>query len=288
MPEIQVRSLAWEDPLEKAMAPHSRALAWKIPWTEEPGGLQSTGSQSRTRLSDFTFTFFCYFPGGSAGKESACNAGDLGSILGLGRSPGGGNGYPLQYSGLENSMDSIVHGVAKSQRRLSGFHFGTSLFLLLSSELTSYCPYFWYSVIFDIQFVPDFTSGNSFMLVSVTILPCSHHFSEGCLVLAPPCPSTSPGLESPLSSGSTPRPADTFLSVIGVYLHVRVAGPPPSLPGCPSSKLRPRLPLLGCPHTPWVLRACAGPVSTWFPPSCWDPDALPGAGCPPRAPAPSL
>ena len=45
------------------------------------------------------------FPGGSAGKESTCNAGDLGSIPGLGRSPGEGNGYPLQYSDLENSMD---------------------------------------------------------------------------------------------------------------------------------------------------------------------------------------
>ena len=45
------------------------------------------------------------FPGGSNGKESACNAGDLGSVPGLGRSPGEGNGYPLQYSGLENSMD---------------------------------------------------------------------------------------------------------------------------------------------------------------------------------------
>ena len=54
------------------------------------------------------------FPGGSAGKESACNAGDLSSIPGLGRSPGEGNGYPLQYSGLENSMDCIVHGVAES------------------------------------------------------------------------------------------------------------------------------------------------------------------------------
>jgi len=54
-------------------------------------------------------------PGSSAGKESACNAGDLGLILGLGRSPGEGKGYPLQYSGLENSMDRIVHGVAKSQ-----------------------------------------------------------------------------------------------------------------------------------------------------------------------------
>ena len=53
-------------------------------------------------------------PCGSAGKESACNAGDLGSIPGLGRSPGEGNSYPLQYSGLENSIDCIVHGIAKS------------------------------------------------------------------------------------------------------------------------------------------------------------------------------
>ena len=55
------------------------------------------------------------FPGGSAGKESACNAGDLGSIAELGRSPGEGKRYPLQYSGLKNSMDNIVHGVAKSR-----------------------------------------------------------------------------------------------------------------------------------------------------------------------------
>ena len=61
------------------------------------------------------------FPCGSASKESACNAGELGSIPGLGRSPGEGNGYPLQYSGLENSMDWIVHGVAKSQTLLSNF-----------------------------------------------------------------------------------------------------------------------------------------------------------------------
>ena len=63
------------------------------------------------------------FPGGSDGKKSACSVGDLGSILGLGRSPGEGNGYPLQYSGLENSMDCIAHGVAKSRPRLSDFHF---------------------------------------------------------------------------------------------------------------------------------------------------------------------
>ena len=60
---------------------------------------------------------------GSAGKESTCNVGDLGSIPGLGRSPGEGKGYPFQYSGLENFMDCIVHRVAKSRTRLSDFHF---------------------------------------------------------------------------------------------------------------------------------------------------------------------
>ena len=66
--------------------------------------------------------------GGSDGKESACNAGDLGLIPGLGRSPGEGKSYPLQYSGLENSMNRgdwqpIVHGVAKSWTRLNDFTF---------------------------------------------------------------------------------------------------------------------------------------------------------------------
>ena len=63
------------------------------------------------------------FPCGSAGKESSCNAGDLVSIPGLGRSPGEGKGYTLQYSGLENSMDCVGHGVAKNRTRLSDFHF---------------------------------------------------------------------------------------------------------------------------------------------------------------------
>ena len=60
---------------------------------------------------------FLGFPRGSAGKESACNSGDMGSVSGLGQSPGEGNGYTLQYSGLENSMDY------KSQTVLSGSHF---------------------------------------------------------------------------------------------------------------------------------------------------------------------
>ena len=55
------------------------------------------------------------FPCGSGGKESACNAGDLGSIPGLGRSPGEWKGYKIQHFGLEKSIDCIVHGVAKSQ-----------------------------------------------------------------------------------------------------------------------------------------------------------------------------
>ena len=62
------------------------------------------------------------FPCGSAGKEFACNVGNLGSIPGLGRSPEEEKGYPLQYTGLQQSMDCIVHGVTKSRTRLSDFH----------------------------------------------------------------------------------------------------------------------------------------------------------------------
>ena len=68
------------------------------------------------------------FPDDSAGKESACNAGDLASIPRLRRSSEEGNSYPLQYSGLVNSMDSVVHGVTKSQTRMRDFHFFTLLY----------------------------------------------------------------------------------------------------------------------------------------------------------------
>ena len=81
MQETPVRFLGQEDLLEKGKATHSSILG---------------------------------LPSGSAVKESACNVGDLGSIPGLGRSPGEGKDYPLQYSGPENSMDYIVHGVAES------------------------------------------------------------------------------------------------------------------------------------------------------------------------------
>ena len=85
MQETRVQSLGWEDPLEK------EKIHWRRKRLPIPG--------------------FLGFPGGSDGEESTCNAGDLGSVLGFGRSPGGGRGNPLQYSCLENP-----HG----QRGLAG------------------------------------------------------------------------------------------------------------------------------------------------------------------------
>ena len=75
---------------------------------------------------------FLGFPGGSAGKESAYNVGDLGSIPGLGKYPGEGKGYPLQYSGLENSTNCIVHGVATERLSLFTFTYPTCLNSIIS------------------------------------------------------------------------------------------------------------------------------------------------------------
>ena len=75
------------------------------------------------------------FPGGSEGKVSACNVEDLGLIPGLGRSPGEGNGNPLQYSCLENYMDCILHRATKSQTWLSNFRISKDLEPCLVKEL---------------------------------------------------------------------------------------------------------------------------------------------------------
>ena len=88
--------------------PQFNSWVGKIPWR-------------RDRLS---IPVFLGFPGGSAGKESACNVGDLGLVPGLGRSPGEGNSYPLQYSGLENSIQPMWF--TKSWTWLSNFHFSLS------------------------------------------------------------------------------------------------------------------------------------------------------------------
>ena len=92
------------------------------------------GSASWLNEKLATTIFLLGFPGSSAGKESASNAGDPGLIPGLGRSPGEGNGYPLQYSGLENSMDYIVHGFAKSRTQLSDFYFSSFSYTYSGSE----------------------------------------------------------------------------------------------------------------------------------------------------------
>ena len=148
--------------MEKATVTHSSTLAWKIPWMEEPGRLQSIGLQraehnssilskleqtavschnleysSITRVTaNIQHTIYkslspywaSFVARASLVAQTACNAGDLGSILGSVRSPGEGNGNPVQYSCLENSMDggtsqATVHGVTKSQTRLSDFTF---------------------------------------------------------------------------------------------------------------------------------------------------------------------
>ena len=139
--KMRVPSLGWEYPLEEKMAMYSSILVLRIPWAEEPGRPQSIVSQRVGHdWGDLVHTHLKYswctilyvtgaqysgsqplkvllrleagFPGGSDGNKSACNAGDLGLIRGLGRSPREGKGCPFQYSGLENS-----HG----QRSLAGY-----------------------------------------------------------------------------------------------------------------------------------------------------------------------
>ena len=87
--------------------------------------LTSSFHSNENKKEDKKMPCFSYegFLSGSAGKESACNMRSLGSVPGLGRSPGEGKGCPLQFYGLENSMERIVLGVAKSQTQLNDFHF---------------------------------------------------------------------------------------------------------------------------------------------------------------------
>ena len=97
-------------------SPHAWLIVFQPPCEAQCAGSNVTTSHPSPTLESG-------FPCGSSGQESACNAGDLDSIPGFERSPGEGKAYPLQYSGLENSMDCLVHGVAKSQTQLSDFHF---------------------------------------------------------------------------------------------------------------------------------------------------------------------
>ena len=95
-------------------------------------------SEINLRIKDLIVFLQLGFPGGSVDKESACNAGDLGLIPGLGRSPGEAKGYPFQYSGLENITDYIVHGVVKGQTQLSDFHFLSNCFHFFFAKSENY------------------------------------------------------------------------------------------------------------------------------------------------------
>ena len=94
---------------DSSVGKESISLQCRRPW------FNSWVGKIRWRRERLLTPVFLGFPCGSAGKESACNAGDPGLIPGLGRSPGEGKGYPVQHSVLENFMDCIAHGVAKSQ-----------------------------------------------------------------------------------------------------------------------------------------------------------------------------
>ena len=99
-------------------------------------------------------------PHSSVGKESTCSEGDLGSIPGLRRSPGKGKGYPLQCSGLESSMDCIVHGVAKSWAGLSNFHFSNPEFMMGRKHAR---PFLWSCLLHKYPW-EDILEGRSLLL----------------------------------------------------------------------------------------------------------------------------
>ena len=124
MQDTRVWFLGWEDPLEKEMATHSSILAWRIPWTEEPGGVQSMGSQESdmTKQLNYHHRGLSGLPRWCSSKEPVCQCRRhrRGRVNPWARKiPWRRHGNPLQYSCLENSMDrgawrAIVHGIAKS------------------------------------------------------------------------------------------------------------------------------------------------------------------------------
>ena len=121
--EPQARALRWKDPLAKEIATAPAVLPGKSHEQRSLVGPNLQGHKGQTELVTKLLSQFKGFTGGSDSKESAYNVGDPGSIPGLGRSPREGNGYPLQYSCLENSMDKAVwqatiHGVTESWTQL--------------------------------------------------------------------------------------------------------------------------------------------------------------------------
>ena len=191
--------------------------------------------------------FFC----GSADKESACNAGDLGSIPGLGRDPGEGKGYPLQDSGLENPMGWLVHGVAKCRTRLSdldvtslGLHIFKS-FLENTAFLKNFlkkgffekCQFIWLHEVVaaahwtSLHHVAYFTYCMDSPLRWITSVAAEgrlpHSLACGILVPQPGIESTSPALHSGFWTTGPPGKPQTLLAdrsndtIISVSHHCR-------------------------------------------------------------------
>ena len=119
--ETWVQSLGWEGPLEKEMATHSSILAWRIPWTEEPGGLQSIGLKSRTRLNDFTSLTGAEGTGGEVGRcwsgdveFQGCEAGTFQNSVGISPAPALPPSFPSS-PGLSLTLQTEVSREVRSQ-----------------------------------------------------------------------------------------------------------------------------------------------------------------------------